>query len=594
MSEPVASQSQSTAGENSEKPEASQRPAGSSSWKSYLTPEEMFPKDIYFDNQNEDRVSINILSPSKFSFFELMDTATEKHGIKLAKTRGEVATEKNKKAEEGSKKKKAKKSAKTKGMFSKVVSMLDIFNKKEEEDSGNDSDSEEGHRDYRTFQDGLEEEEDAEKKFAAAKALSRESSTNSQSSSASSKSSSQSREGSDKVSSNKKKHSIDSYEEPQDEDPSNPSSAEKNRSYDFADKYEQSILEIENHMKEEKEEEKLGDCQEDKDSKKPAQSEPTRKTSTASKKSCKPCAKSLFKKIIIHMHGGGFMAMNSTYHETYLRLFANETERPVFSIDYRLAPQAQYPQPLHDCIRGYFWIRQFVEEVIGTSLESVIFIGDSAGGNLVFGVAFWLIENNIPGPDLLIGCYSALRLEIECYTPSFFKSMEEYFLSYAGLWACCRQYLPDEVTGKKDKYISPIHAENEVLSKMPKTRLMICMDDPLVDDQFRMTHKLLKAGVDVKAVAFRHFIHGMLSLNRFESLPVKIYQDEIMKIMKDHFNPKEMEPSTMTSPPGSGEKPKNSGNSKVQEISENPKEMKEESGNTEDQISQQPPGDKVS
>ena len=49
--------------------------------------------------------------------------------------------------------------------------------------------------------------------------------------------------------------------------------------------------------------------------------------------------KELFKKIVIHIHGGGFMAMSSTYHETYLRFFANELERPIFSIDYRLAPQ---------------------------------------------------------------------------------------------------------------------------------------------------------------------------------------------------------------------------------------------------------------
>lgn len=246
--------------------------------------------------------------------------------------------------------------------------------------------------------------------------------------------------------------------------------------------------------------------------------------------------KELFKKIIIHIHGGGFMAMSSSYHETYLRLFVNELERPLFSIDYRLAPQVKYPQPLHDCIKGYLWIRQFVEDVIGTTLESVILIGDSAGGNLAFALTYWLIENNLKVPDLLVSCYSALRLQTRTYTPSFFKSMEEYFLSYAGLWACCKQYLPDNADSS-DKFISPIFAEQDLLRKMPSTRMFVCLDDPLKDDQLRMSKNLLDAGVDVKVKCFHHFIHGMLSLNRNECLPVKVFQDEVIAAMREHLRP---------------------------------------------------------
>ena len=252
--------------------------------------------------------------------------------------------------------------------------------------------------------------------------------------------------------------------------------------------------------------------------------------------------KEIFKKIIIHIHGGGFMAMSSSYHETYLRLFANELERPLFSIDYRLAPQVKFPQPLHDCIRGYLWIRQFVEEVVGTTVESVILIGDSAGGNLAFALTYWLIENNMKTPDLLVSCYSALRLETKCYTPSFFKSMEEYFLSYAGLWACCKQYLP-EGADANDMYISPIFAGQEILKKMPPTRMFICLDDPLRDDQLRMASNLIQAGVDVKVKAFHHFIHGMLSLNRNECLPVRVFQDEVIGAMREHFKPKHLRSS---------------------------------------------------
>lgn len=52
-----------------------------------------------------------------------------------------------------------------------------------------------------------------------------------------------------------------------------------------------------------------------------------------------------YSKIIIHIHGGGFMAMSSSYHQNYLRRYANYLKYPIFSIDYRLAPKFKYPEP---------------------------------------------------------------------------------------------------------------------------------------------------------------------------------------------------------------------------------------------------------
>lgn len=42
--------------------------------------------------------------------------------------------------------------------------------------------------------------------------------------------------------------------------------------------------------------------------------------------------------VIIHVHGGGFVAMSSGSHQNYTRVWANELGVPIFSIDYRLAP----------------------------------------------------------------------------------------------------------------------------------------------------------------------------------------------------------------------------------------------------------------
>ena len=52
---------------------------------------------------------------------------------------------------------------------------------------------------------------------------------------------------------------------------------------------------------------------------------------------------------IIHFHGGGFVSQDSSMHQNYTRRWAIELGVPVFSVDYRLAPQHPYPLPINDC-----------------------------------------------------------------------------------------------------------------------------------------------------------------------------------------------------------------------------------------------------
>ena len=78
--------------------------------------------------------------------------------------------------------------------------------------------------------------------------------------------------------------------------------------------------------------------------------------------------------LLIHIHGGGFISMSSNSHQCYTRLyfllyflyiwfscskigsFAKRTKVPVFSIDYRLAPQSAFPLALDDCWQSYNWL----------------------------------------------------------------------------------------------------------------------------------------------------------------------------------------------------------------------------------------------
>ena len=114
--------------------------------------------------------------------------------------------------------------------------------------------------------------------------------------------------------------------------------------------------------------------------------------------------------IIIHVHGGGFVSMSSSSHESYLRKWCNKLEVPVFSIDYRLAPEHPYPQPLDDVWQAYNWVVDNGADEFGIDINKIILVGDSAGGNLILSLTYLLIVNNKRLPDVMFLAYPGNNL----------------------------------------------------------------------------------------------------------------------------------------------------------------------------------------
>lgn len=74
-----------------------------------------------------------------------------------------------------------------------------------------------------------------------------------------------------------------------------------------------------------------------------------------------------FNGVVLHIHGGGFASMSSASHQTYTRQWANLIRKPLFSLDYRLAPDHPYPAGLDDCWQVYNWIIDNSADVLGKS-----------------------------------------------------------------------------------------------------------------------------------------------------------------------------------------------------------------------------------
>ena len=87
-------------------------------------------------------------------------------------------------------------------------------------------------------------------------------------------------------------------------------------------------------------------------------------------------------RIIVNIHGGSWNNGSSGSDLHITSRFTQETECPIFAIDYRLAPDHKFPNGLSDCLQAYLWISYYSEKYLQLTFDEVVIDGDSAGGNL--------------------------------------------------------------------------------------------------------------------------------------------------------------------------------------------------------------------
>ncbi|ONM50689.1 alpha/beta hydrolase [Nocardia donostiensis] len=93
---------------------------------------------------------------------------------------------------------------------------------------------------------------------------------------------------------------------------------------------------------------------------------------------------------VLYLHGGGYAVGSTATHRSLTARLAHQTGVPVYSLDYRLAPEHPFPAALDDAEAA------FVELVdgLGLSPSRIAIAGDSAGGGLSLATAQRLIARH--------------------------------------------------------------------------------------------------------------------------------------------------------------------------------------------------------
>jgi len=207
---------------------------------------------------------------------------------------------------------------------------------------------------------------------------------------------------------------------------------------------------------------------------------------------------------LVYFHGGGFVIGDLDTHDVVCRQLANGAGCAVFSVDYRLAPEARFPAAVEDCVAATQWVAAQAK-ALAIDPARIAVGGDSAGGNLAAVIA--LTAREAGGPAL---CYQLLVYPAtdQCMGfPSIDRNGEGYLLTKKAMEYFRNHYLPNE-SKWLDWRASPFLAKT--LAGLPPAYVLTAGFDPLVDEGHAYAERLAKEGVATEYKEYPDMVHGFL------------------------------------------------------------------------------------
>lgn len=113
-------------------------------------------------------------------------------------------------------------------------------------------------------------------------------------------------------------------------------------------------------------------------------------------------------RVILYIHGSAYVICSARTHRGLTARLSSSTGLPVFTVDYRLAPEHPFPAAADDLEAAYRWLLGQ-----GYDAANIVIAGDSAGGHLA---ADLIIENDrtgTPQPGAMVLFSPLIDLDFE-------------------------------------------------------------------------------------------------------------------------------------------------------------------------------------
>jgi cation diffusion facilitator CzcD-associated flavoprotein CzcO/acetyl esterase/lipase len=199
---------------------------------------------------------------------------------------------------------------------------------------------------------------------------------------------------------------------------------------------------------------------------------------------------------ILYLHGGAYVIGSRRTHRGLAAQIALAGKAPVHLIEYRLGPEHKHPAGLEDALAAY---RDLVAS--GIEPESIVVVGDSAGGGLAVALATRLRDGGEPLPGGLAILNGWLDLTCSGASMELNKARDAGLLRPWTVWGGERYR---GATDPLDPELSPVEAD---LSGLPPIYIQVGTHDILLSDSDRLAERARAAGVDVSCRRFEGMWH---------------------------------------------------------------------------------------
>ncbi|PKP36947.1 MAG: alpha/beta hydrolase, partial [Bacteroidetes bacterium HGW-Bacteroidetes-15] len=228
-------------------------------------------------------------------------------------------------------------------------------------------------------------------------------------------------------------------------------------------------------------------------------------------------------KVILYVHGGGYVSGSCNDHRGFVSKFAQNTGFTNLTFEYRLAPENTFPAAIDDSVAVYQCLLKK-----GYKPDNIVIVGESAGGGLTLALLLALKEQKIQLPKAAVAI--SPWTDLTCSSESYQSKNKVSPAPLNSWYVFSKHYI-----GNGNAYnplISPLFGN---LSGLPPLLINSGVDDELYDDGEKFYQKAKAAGVDVTFRSGVGMIHCYPLLSPMFK-EAKMAMDEIVGFVRKHLN----------------------------------------------------------
>ncbi len=218
--------------------------------------------------------------------------------------------------------------------------------------------------------------------------------------------------------------------------------------------------------------------------------------------------------VLLYLHGGGFTVGSIATHDVLCRHLSHLAHCAVVSVDYRLAPQHQFPTAAFDAWDSLNALRTQAP-ALGLDGARMAIGGDSAGGTLAAVTALMARDAGLPLALQMLfypGCAGHQNM------PSHHAFAHGFMLEVAHIDYFYGHYLRCPAD-RNDWRFAPLDGVDESghvrdLEGVAPAWIGLAECDPLTDEGIAYADRLRGAHVPVDLEIYRGVVHGFINLGR--------------------------------------------------------------------------------